>query len=278
MKLGLAPLALAVALLTSLSPITGCSRDDAPAERDRVASGESIYSSMCKGCHGARGEGGRGPTLRDMDRKYDESGLVRFIDEKMPLGEPERCDGTCPEDVGAYVFRTFRGPIVCDAPVPMARGLRMLTSREYRATVQELLGTAVPSCPTVAGGPTTLDPTASFPPDTRPEGFPFDDHGPGWFAYLLAQLAARPEGSGTMLDNSIVLLCSEISDGNTHSHDDMPFILGGEGGGALRTGRLFDFGGRRHSDLLGTIAHAMGDKTMQTYGQGGQGLLPGVLA
>jgi hypothetical protein len=98
------------------------------------------------------------------------------------------------------------------------------------------------------------------------------------FAYLLAQLAARPEGSGTMLDNSIVLLCSEISDGNTHSHDDMPFILGGGGGGALRTGRLFDTGGRRHSDLLGTIAHAMGDASITTYGQGGQGLLSGLLA
>jgi hypothetical protein len=97
------------------------------------------------------------------------------------------------------------------------------------------------------------------------------------FAYLLGQLAARPEGSGTMLDNTIVLLCSEISDGNTHSHDDMPFILGGGGGGTLRTGRVFDFGGRRHSDLLGTIARAMGDSSITTYGQGGQGLLPGVL-
>jgi hypothetical protein len=98
------------------------------------------------------------------------------------------------------------------------------------------------------------------------------------FAYLLAQLAARPEGSGTMLDNSIVLLCSEISDGNTHSHDDMPFILGGGAGGALQTGRLFDTAGRRHSDLLGSIAHAMGDTSITTYGQGGQGLLPGLLA
>lgn len=101
------------------------------------------------------------------------------------------------------------------------------------------------------------------------------------FAYLLDQLAARPEGAGTMLDHTLVLLCSEVSDGNTHSHDDMPFVLAGNAssaGGALRTGRLFDFGGRRHSDLLGTIAHAMGDSSVTTYGQGGQGLLPGVLA
>jgi hypothetical protein len=98
------------------------------------------------------------------------------------------------------------------------------------------------------------------------------------FAHVLEQLAARPEGSGTMLDHSLVLLCSEISDGNTHSHDDMPFVLAGGGGGTIRTGRLLDYGGRRHSDLLGSIAHAMGETSIQTYGQGGMGLLPGLLA
>jgi hypothetical protein len=102
-----------------------------------------------------------------------------------------------------------------------------------------------------------------------------------WFveqlAYLLDQLKSRPEGSGTMLDQTLVLLCSEISDGNTHSHDDMPFILAG-GSVAVRSGRLLDFGSRRHSDLLGSIAHAMGDPSVTTYGQDGSGLLPGLFA
>lgn len=98
------------------------------------------------------------------------------------------------------------------------------------------------------------------------------------FAYMLDQLKARPEGGGTMLDHTIVLLCSEISDGNVHSHDDMPFILGGGGGGAIRTGRLLEMGGRRHSDLLGSIAHAMGDGSVTTYGQGGSGLISGLIA
>lgn len=103
-----------------------------------------------------------------------------------------------------------------------------------------------------------------------------------WFmeqvAYLLDQLKARPEGSGTMLDHSLVFVCSEISDGNTHSHDDMPFFLAGGAGGAIRTGRLVELPGRRHSDLLGTIARAMGDGGISTYGQGGSGLLTNVLA
>ncbi|MFT6627191.1 MAG: hypothetical protein ACJA1R_000447 [Flavobacteriales bacterium] len=63
------------------------------------------------------------------------------------------------------------------------------------------------------------------------------------FAYLLQQLENQPEGEGTMLDYSTVLLCSEVSDGNLHTHSDMPFILAGGGAGSIRTGRFLDFGG-----------------------------------
>jgi hypothetical protein len=66
-------------------------------------------------------------------------------------------------------------------------------------------------------------------------------------AYLLGALAARPEGEGTMLDYSLVLCCTEVCDGNTHGHDDMPFILAGGGGGRIRTGRVLQTGYRRHA-------------------------------
>ncbi|MFO0725924.1 MAG: DUF1552 domain-containing protein [Myxococcota bacterium] len=97
------------------------------------------------------------------------------------------------------------------------------------------------------------------------------------FAYLLDQLAARPEDGGTMLDHSLVLLCTEVCDGNTHSHDDMPFILGGGMGGVLRTGRRLDFGGTRHSNLLLSLARAMGDGAT-SFGEASSGGLPGILA
>lgn len=100
-----------------------------------------------------------------------------------------------------------------------------------------------------------------------------------WFvsqaAYVLEQLAARPEGSGTMLDHSLVVICSEVSDGNTHTHDNMPFIVCGKGGGAVRTGRVIDTNGRRHGELWVSIARAMG-ANLGSFGSGG-GPLPGVL-
>jgi len=96
------------------------------------------------------------------------------------------------------------------------------------------------------------------------------------FAYLLGQLKARPEGEGTMLDQSLVLLCSEVADGNIHSHDDMPFILGGGGGGMVNSGKVMRLGYRRHGDLLASIAHAMGDP-VGGYGQESKGPIEGLL-
>lgn len=97
------------------------------------------------------------------------------------------------------------------------------------------------------------------------------------FAYLLDQLAARPEDGATMLDHSLVLLATEVNDGNTHAHDDMPFVLAGGGSGSIRTGRLLQFGYRRHADLLLALAHAMGD-TVGSFGEASGGPLPGLLA
>lgn len=53
-------------------------------------------------------------------------------------------------------------------------------------------------------------------------------------AVLLEALAAVPEGAGNVLDNSCLLASSDASSGLTHSVDDMPIIVAGGGGGALK--------------------------------------------
>lgn len=95
-------------------------------------------------------------------------------------------------------------------------------------------------------------------------------------AYLLSELDARPEGDGTMLDYSIVVMCTEVCDGNTHLHDDIPIVVAGGGAGTLKTGRLLQFSYRRHGDLFSALTHAMGQPT-QGWGQGSGEPLPGVL-
>jgi hypothetical protein len=41
-------------------------------------------------------------------------------------------------------------------------------------------------------------------------------------AYLLAKLKETKEGSGNLLDNSMIVYGSGNSDGNAHNHDDLP--------------------------------------------------------
>ncbi len=56
-------------------------------------------------------------------------------------------------------------------------------------------------------------------------------------AYLLEKLDSIPEGEGSLLDHSMILYGSGNSDGNRHSHHDLPIILAGQGCGTLKSGR-----------------------------------------
>lgn len=58
------------------------------------------------------------------------------------------------------------------------------------------------------------------------------------FADLVARLQAIPDvDGGTLLDNTLVMFSSEISDGDWHNHDNLPVLLAGRGGGAHTPGR-----------------------------------------
>jgi hypothetical protein len=56
-------------------------------------------------------------------------------------------------------------------------------------------------------------------------------------AYLLRKLRSIPERDGTLLDHCMIVYGSGISDGNSHSHDDLPILLAGKADGSIKTGR-----------------------------------------
>lgn len=58
------------------------------------------------------------------------------------------------------------------------------------------------------------------------------------FASLLDRLAQRREGEGSLLDASMLVLASAMSDGNAHDPHDLPVLLAGRGGGSIEQGRL----------------------------------------
>jgi hypothetical protein len=56
------------------------------------------------------------------------------------------------------------------------------------------------------------------------------------FAGFIKKLKATPDGDGTLLDHSAIVYGSGLSDGNRHTHDDLPVLIVGHGGG-LRLNR-----------------------------------------
>src|SRR5262249_30721558 len=81
------------------------------------------------------------------------------------------------------------------------------------------------------------------------------------FADLLRQLAEAAEGNSTVLHNTAVLWGSELDDqALSHTVARMQFLIAGQCGGYLRTGRLVDGKSRYVNDLLITLANGMGTR------------------
>ncbi len=86
----------------------------------------------------------------------------------------------------------------------------------------------------------------------------------GQFAYLLEQMDSIPEGTGTLLDNSLVLWAKPI--GRNHKGTDMLFMLAGSSAGELTTGRYLERTDEPHNNLLVTCCNLMGLSGVTTFG------------
>ena len=78
------------------------------------------------------------------------------------------------------------------------------------------------------------------------------------YAYMVKKMHALKEGEGTLLDNCIMMWGSGLEDGNKHRRDNLPFILAGKGGGALKTGRFLSNIKGNQGDLLTTLLSCVG--------------------
>lgn len=83
------------------------------------------------------------------------------------------------------------------------------------------------------------------------------------FADLVKKLKDTPEGdgSGSLLDNTILVCVSEISYGSGHSTAKLPLIVAGRGGGAVTTGRYISVPKQPVANLWVSMLRAAGVKT-----------------
>ncbi len=77
--------------------------------------------------------------------------------------------------------------------------------------------------------------------------------------YLAQRLADTPEpgGNGSLLDNTLIVWTNELGKGNSHTLDNIPFVLVGNGLD-FRMGRSLKFPNVPHNRLLLSLAHGMG--------------------
>ena len=85
-------------------------------------------------------------------------------------------------------------------------------------------------------------------------------------AYLARKLDTIPEpgGQGTLLDNTTIVWTNELGKGNSHSLDNIPFVLLG-GGLGFKTGQALRFDNVTHNRLWLSIAHSFGHH-LATFG------------
>ncbi len=88
-------------------------------------------------------------------------------------------------------------------------------------------------------------------------------------AYYLGKLKSTPDGDGNLLDHSMVLYGSSMSNGNQHDHDPLPIVLAGGAAGQLKGGRHMRYAPHTPMsnlllsmlDKLGIQAERHGDST-----------------
>src|SRR5688572_22048582 len=89
----------------------------------------------------------------------------------------------------------------------------------------------------------------------------------GELAYLTQKLASTPEpgGEGTLLDNTLIVWTNELGKGNSHTLNDIPFLLVG-GGFGFQMGRSLKFEKEAHNRLHLALAHGVGHR-IETFGK-----------
>jgi hypothetical protein len=86
-------------------------------------------------------------------------------------------------------------------------------------------------------------------------------------AYFLEKLSKTPDGDGTLLDHSMILYGSSMSNSNQHDHDPLPMILAGGASGQLKGGRHLKFAPHTTmSNLLLAMTDKLGIPDVQKFG------------
>jgi hypothetical protein len=87
------------------------------------------------------------------------------------------------------------------------------------------------------------------------------------FARFLDKLREAKDADGTsVLHNSMVVFGSGNADANRHTHSNLPLLLAGGGGGALKPGRYVKHGSKPVTNLFLALARRQGVRKLDRFG------------
>jgi len=106
-------------------------------------------------------------------------------------------------------------------------------------------------------------------PDKIAKTIKINTHHVNQLAYLIDRMKNTPDGDGSLLDHSMILYGSSISDGNRHTHTNLPMALIGGASGKLKGGRHIRYAEETPMnnlllsmlDKAGVPAEKLGDST-----------------
>jgi hypothetical protein len=204
------------------------------------------------------------PKLGAADRAKLDAHLSNIRDLETRVAAPDAVGGSCvqpamPAAIDSKTNANFPalGKLQMDLLVmAMACDLVRVGTVQWERSVGDVRFTWVD--PTITRGHHDMSHDADDNADTQEKLTKINV----WYAqqlnYLVEALAGVSEGSGTMLDNTLILWCNELAKGNVHSHSPMPFVLAGHAGGALSTGRFLKYNNVPQNNLLVSCLNLMG--------------------
>ena len=73
------------------------------------------------------------------------------------------------------------------------------------------------------------------------------------FSYFMEKMRDTPDGDGSLLDHSVILFGSSLSDANYHIHNNVPIVVAGGAAGQIKGGRHIKYDGQPLSNLHMTV-------------------------
>jgi hypothetical protein len=207
------------------------------ARRARLEQSTSILDAIAEDVHGLK------PTLATSDRvrldEYLEN--VREIERRIVRGEQQRTEANIeapPTPTGVPESYTEHASLMFELQALAFQG--DMTRVTSFMMARELSGLSYPQIGVADGHhPTSHN---NYDIKQMEKKAKIDTYNMSLFANFLQRLKDTPDGDGTLLDHSLFLYGSGMSNGNVHNHLNLPVLLAGHAGGKLPGGRHIQVG------------------------------------